>query len=139
MNCPKDHSPLIIVEHDQIAIDYCPECRGVWLDHGELELIMEKACGENAEACMNGLFHRQEAVTSEPKRRCPICHSNMRKERLGTEPEVIIDACSSRDDGLWFDGGELHQVMSHLTDSTKDTDNKMLSFLKEILEADATG
>jgi Zn-finger nucleic acid-binding protein len=44
MNCPacKDIK-LVITERQGIEIDYCPECRGVWLDRGELDKIIEKS------------------------------------------------------------------------------------------------
>lgn len=44
MNCPvcKDVK-LVISERQGIEIDYCPECRGVWLDRGELDKIIEKS------------------------------------------------------------------------------------------------
>ena len=42
MNCPKCFEPLRIAERQGIEIDYCPECRGVWLDHGELDKIIER-------------------------------------------------------------------------------------------------
>ena len=43
MKCPvcKDVT-LLMSEKSGIEIDYCPECRGIWLDHGELDKIMEK-------------------------------------------------------------------------------------------------
>lgn len=137
MNCPKDHSPMIVVEHEQIAIDYCPVCHGVWLDRGELELVIEKTCRDEADLCLADMFKRPEAVTDEAKRRCPICNINMRKEQLGTAPKVIIDACAARGDGLWFDGGELHSVLSQLKPAGNNTDAKLLSFLKDVLKADA--
>lgn len=40
--CPVDQSPLVISERQGIEIDYCPTCRGVWLDRGELDKIIEK-------------------------------------------------------------------------------------------------
>ena len=44
MKCPKNCStPLHITERHGIEIDYCPECRGVWLDRGELDKIIERA------------------------------------------------------------------------------------------------
>lgn len=44
MNCPvcKDVK-LVISERQGIEIDYCPECRGVWLDRGELDKMIEKS------------------------------------------------------------------------------------------------
>ncbi len=42
--CPQDGlTPLIIIERNGIEIDYCPSCRGVWLDRGELEKLMDAA------------------------------------------------------------------------------------------------
>ena len=43
MKCPvcKDVT-LLMSERRGVEIDYCPECRGIWLDRGELEKIMEK-------------------------------------------------------------------------------------------------
>lgn len=43
MNCPKCNLHLLISERQGIEIDYCPECRGVWLDRGELDKIIERA------------------------------------------------------------------------------------------------
>ena len=40
--CPVDQSPLVMSERQGIEIDYCPTCRGVWLDRGELDKIIEK-------------------------------------------------------------------------------------------------
>lgn len=41
MRCPVDGTGLVISERDNIEIDYCPECQGVWLDYGELGKLME--------------------------------------------------------------------------------------------------
>lgn len=43
MNCPTDATPLTMSERSGIEIDYCPECRGVWLDRGELDKIIERS------------------------------------------------------------------------------------------------
>ncbi|MGH3359521.1 MAG: zf-TFIIB domain-containing protein [Nocardioidaceae bacterium] len=42
MQCPTDGSTLVMSERAGIEIDYCPECRGVWLDRGELDKIIER-------------------------------------------------------------------------------------------------
>ncbi|MFN8592092.1 MAG: zf-TFIIB domain-containing protein [Thermomicrobiales bacterium] len=42
MKCPIDESELRITERQGIEIDYCPTCRGVWLDRGELDKIIER-------------------------------------------------------------------------------------------------
>lgn len=43
MNCPHCNVNLVMTERSGIEIDYCPQCRGVWLDRGELDKIIERA------------------------------------------------------------------------------------------------
>ena len=43
MNCPNDNTPLAMTERQGIEIDYCPTCRGVWLDRGELDKLIAGA------------------------------------------------------------------------------------------------
>ena len=43
MKCPKCHSDLMISDRQGIEIDFCPQCRGVWLDRGELDKMIERA------------------------------------------------------------------------------------------------
>ncbi|MEW6653755.1 MAG: zf-TFIIB domain-containing protein [Bacteroidota bacterium] len=42
MNCPVCNVALSLSERQGIEIDYCPKCRGVWLDRGELDKLIEK-------------------------------------------------------------------------------------------------
>ena len=47
MNCPVcNNIKLVMSERSGIEIDYCPQCRGVWLDRGELDKIIERATAE---------------------------------------------------------------------------------------------
>ncbi|MCC1494696.1 zf-TFIIB domain-containing protein [Cognatishimia sp. F0-27] len=43
MQCPIDGTDLVISERSGVEIDYCPKCRGVWLDRGELDKIIERS------------------------------------------------------------------------------------------------
>ena len=49
MNCPLDGTTLAIAERRGIEIDYCPQCRGVWLDRGELDKLLDRAADEMPE------------------------------------------------------------------------------------------
>jgi hypothetical protein len=42
MKCPNDGVELRMAERQGVEIDYCPECRGVWLDRGELDKIIDR-------------------------------------------------------------------------------------------------
>ena len=43
MQCPIDGNTLLITHREGIEIDYCPQCRGVWLDRGELDKLIQQA------------------------------------------------------------------------------------------------
>lgn len=43
MNCPVDNTVLTISDRQGVEIDFCPQCRGVWLDRGELDKILERS------------------------------------------------------------------------------------------------
>ncbi|HLL29895.1 MAG TPA: zf-TFIIB domain-containing protein [Allosphingosinicella sp.] len=48
MSCPHCSVPLVMSERQGIEIDYCPTCRGIWLDRGELDKIIERAAADMA-------------------------------------------------------------------------------------------
>ena len=48
MQCPLDNTELVMAERQGIEIDYCPKCRGVWLDRGELDKIIERSAPEES-------------------------------------------------------------------------------------------
>ena len=49
MDCPIDGTTLQMSDRQGIEIDYCPQCRGVWLDRGELDKIIERSASWEAE------------------------------------------------------------------------------------------
>lgn len=48
MQCPVDGEMLVIAERSGVEIDYCPKCRGVWLDRGELDKIIERTASPSS-------------------------------------------------------------------------------------------
>jgi len=100
MNCPACDKPMMILEHRDVEVDFCPACRGCWLDQGELELILQRTGGA---AAAEGT-----AAGRRGKRRCPHCRRPMRVRPFpGTAVEV--DACP-QGHGIWLDGGELPAI-----------------------------
>lgn len=49
MACPIDGAVLTMSERQGIEIDYCPQCRGVWLDRGELDKIIGRSADDRSE------------------------------------------------------------------------------------------
>ncbi len=48
MKCPIDGTALVMTDRAGVEIDYCPQCRGVWLDRGELDKIIERSAAQTA-------------------------------------------------------------------------------------------
>lgn len=46
MKCPNCESLLVMTDRQGIEIDYCPNCRGVWLDKGELDKLIERSVSD---------------------------------------------------------------------------------------------
>lgn len=46
MKCPIDDTDLAMADRQGIEVDYCPKCRGVWLDRGELDKIIERSAAD---------------------------------------------------------------------------------------------
>lgn len=65
MQCPVDGETLVIAERSGVEIDYCPKCRGVWLDRGELDKIVERA----APAAPQQTYARDDHGSRPPKKR----------------------------------------------------------------------
>lgn len=63
MNCPICNIQLVMSERQGIEIDYCPQCRGIWLDRGELDKIIQRSVSESPEG------HGREAEYFHPGKR----------------------------------------------------------------------
>lgn len=107
MDCPVCRSAMIVLEIEEVEIDYCTDCAGIWLDAGELEVLLEDF--DQAAAVLNSFAPAQ---SDETPRKCPICLKKMEKVFVGqTEnKQKLIDRCR-QNHGLWFDRGELQQIL----------------------------
>ena len=137
MICPVCRHHMIVVEYHDIELDYCPNCKGVWFDSGELELLLKSyGLGEPA-AFLGDIFNSQETPSEEKKRKCPSCGRRMKKAAIGVKPEILIDACRQKH-GLWFDGGEVAQLIQRLAGEQtpkNDSGEHVMSFLGEAFGA----
>lgn len=69
MKCPTDGSVLVMSERSGIEIDYCPDCRGVWLDRGELDKIIDRAAPSGQEFAPQPQSRGSSRPTKQPNRR----------------------------------------------------------------------
>ncbi|MHC4551440.1 MAG: zf-TFIIB domain-containing protein [Planctomycetota bacterium] len=107
MDCPVCRSAMIVLEIEEVEIDYCTDCAGIWLDAGELEVLLE-----DFDQAAKVLASFEQAESDEAPRKCPICLKKMEKVLVGEADgkRELIDRCI-KDHGLWFDGGELQQIL----------------------------
>jgi len=127
---------MIVVEYNKIELDYCTACQGVWFDFGELELLLESLSLEHPKQFFSNILDSKEAETSERKRKCPICGRKMKKTILGQQPPILIDACRWGD-GLWFDGGELGQLIKEIAGKPLEkagSQHQVAAFLGEVFK-----
>lgn len=121
MNCPACKHSMVILELNQVEIDYCSACKGIWLDNGELELIFSNS---NQKEISKSFTVKKDFL--EAKRRCPICKKKMEKVEF-ENTGIILDRCTNNH-GLWFDSGELKSILK----SAEENNNKMIDLLKEM-------
>ena len=116
---------MITLELDDVEIDYCLECGGIWLDSGELEMLLGDR--DKAEALIASF--QMDADSTEKPRKCPICDKKMSKIVVGqSKPRLLIDKCR-KGHGLWFDKGELQDIFDR---AKLDADNRIQKLLADM-------
>ena len=108
MDCPVCKNVMITLQLEEVEVDYCLDCRGIWLDAGELEELL----GDTQQAKDLLASFKKARYCTEKARKCPICLKKMEKILAGPGKSAkLIDRCR-RGDGLWFDKGELEDVLA---------------------------
>jgi len=131
MDCPVCKNAMITLELEDVEIDYCTSCSGIWLDSGELELLL----GEPRKAAELLDSFKSVSECREDARKCPICDKKMQKIVVGSsKPSLLIDKCR-RGDGLWFDRGELNDIFER---AKLDENNKIKKLLTDMFSHDQT-
>lgn len=123
MNCPACKETLVILELHGIEIDYCTQCFGIWLDAGELELMIDDET-ERAKLVQSLEIIRN---VKEKKLRCPVCRKKMEKVKH-SQVDIIADKCV-KNHGIWFDRGELEEIIKS---ASVQGENKFTILLKEL-------
>ena len=109
MKCPIDGSELRISDRQGIEIDYCPQCRGIWLDRGELDKLLER--NAQVQAQFAAPASRESARYDEPAR-------------------------SSRDDDRRYRDDDRRSYDDDRDDYRKSKKKRARSFLDDILDFD---
>ena len=117
MDCPVCKNAMITLEMAEVEIDYCTGCKGVWLDAGELEMLL----GDEGKAKMLISSFNKDTSSGEKPRQCPICDKKMEKIDVGNDkPTLLIDRCSK---------GELNNIIAR---AKLDEGNKIKKVLGDM-------
>ncbi len=126
MECCRCGEEMLLVEYERIEIDYCPDC-GVWLDEGELDLLLGGAAGDSPGARPDGGASAPPSGEDAPAK-CPVCRAVMEKRRYDDASSSVVDRCP-RAHGIWFDRGELREIVKAHTASAEAGGPAVTSFL----------
>lgn len=129
--CPRCDESLFILEFKEIEVDFCHRCRGLWLDAGELELLLEKT-GAKADEPLLRFQTPQGKVRGEHRLLCPRCDRRLVQVDARGEGDktVAIDRCPD-EHGLWFDATELQKLLGLFPPSSGAS--KTVDYLNELL------
>jgi Zn-finger nucleic acid-binding protein len=120
---------MVVLELEEIELDHCLSCGGIWLDAGELELLI--GAPDRATA-LTSAFSDLRDTGGEPSRKCPICSKLMIKTATAAgDTALTLDRCP-QGHGIWFDDGELHTLLACI-DCGRDS--RTLSLVKDMFKA----
>lgn len=102
MNCPKCVSPLSEIAIENVCLDFCPGCKGIWFDKDEVAFVTE---------LKNDLPNPQaERTVGRPTGfPCPRCEAKLEELKFVPLLDLLVDRCPTCH-GIWLDNGELHKV-----------------------------
>ena len=119
MKCPGCREEMLVLELQNIEIDYCEKCGGIWLDEGELENLVGDSAAE-----LKAEFKREKRK-GERKIKCPACNRKLDKVVCG---ETHLDMCR-KGHGIWFDRGELVEIIAY-----DDMNSEVLKLLEDMFK-----
>jgi hypothetical protein len=128
--CPKCDVPLFILHFKDIDIEFCDRCRGLWLDAGELEAVLERKDAQFDDPLLR--FQRQRGnLPSGRPHLCPRCDEPLREIQVERTPSpaLTLDTCP-RGHGLWFDADELQQLLAMFPPESGTS--KTIGYLNEL-------
>jgi Zn-finger nucleic acid-binding protein len=105
MRCPKCGSLLQAQQIGEVEVDQCTSCHGIWLDLGELPLLLDRP------AVPRGNGRVAPVIWDTVSGSCPRCGGEGHMTRITSlkRPDVVMDSCPVCY-GIWLDGGELSKL-----------------------------
>lgn len=99
-------------EHHTVVIDVCPKCSCIWLDIGELEVILQQQLLVRSTNTSAGTLVKATPQGGGRYRKCPHCFKFMSQQNYKRMSGVIVDVCNLH--GAFLDAGEIQQIQQFL-------------------------
>jgi Zn-finger nucleic acid-binding protein len=129
MQCPVCGQDQIIVEWKGVELDLCIDRHGIWFDGQELGQLFEVAGAPAVFHDLEDLLEELPRGQGGPVRRCPRCRVKMRQVRApGAAEEIILDRCP-HGHGIWFDDGELEEMVELQITGDEEALRRVRAFL----------
>lgn len=110
LQCPRDGTDLIPRNYEEnVQVDSCSTCRGMWLDAGELEAIQEATEQNHSDVLIKGEDAHAPPVAPRDPIACPVCGVTMEAREYAYCSGVVVDTCVEGC-GLWLDEGEIQAL-----------------------------
>ncbi len=137
MKCPRDGAELTKHNYEaNVMVDLCPQCKGMFLEAGELEQIQETIENDYSEALkqmpdlIGGAFHMAQEKTRAAVT-CPSCAGQTERKEYGYCSQIMIDKCLNCH-GIWLDEGEIQALEIFFERSQMDTNDMRDVFWKSL-------
>ncbi|MBX9768144.1 MAG: zf-TFIIB domain-containing protein [Bdellovibrionales bacterium] len=115
MNCPQCKTPLRVDHYEQIEIDRCDTCNGLWLDDREMMSIIRKRDAKFSPSVLTDVLSQSQAglkpQPGQAARVCPKCAEPLKHVNHSYSSGIILDSCA-KGHGVWLDQDELEKVQA---------------------------
>ena len=126
MNCPRDGNALETKSFDNTSVETCPVCRGMYVEHGELNRLAGPTAGD-LEFSTVDLDDFQHSDAYGPIN-CPRDGATMKKVDFNIETSIVLDYCP-KCRGFWLDEKELaaiHAEVKRLNEADAEVPDPLL-------------
>ncbi len=113
--CPKCRESLLVALSDGQEVDYCRQCKGVWVDFASESTVLKIPVKTFTLDELNRLrMIYQPPAKADPVRYvpCPVCQELMNRRIWGSHSGVVVDKCFKH--GTWYDDGELAKIQEYV-------------------------
>ena len=137
--CPICKLDQVILEWGGVELDVCVDGHGIWFDAEELRHLFAIAGVPDAVLSLEQRLRTLPRSTRGARRRCPRCRARMDHVSVPDHPEqIVLDRCP-RGHGLWFDEGEIEQILAQEIDVGDPALERVRSYLSRFIHPDRGG